>query len=55
MSKNKTQALVICGHGSSLNLYKKDFEIAKRKLNEKFKLTVLIVFIEKIDPLLKTA
>ena len=43
MSKNKTQALVICGHGSSLNLYKKDFEIAKRKFKKKFGLTVMIV------------
>lgn len=50
MSKNKTQALVICGHGSSLDLYKKDFEIAKKKIQKEIQIDCFDCFIEKNKP-----
>jgi sirohydrochlorin ferrochelatase len=53
MSKNKTQALVICGHGSSLNLYKKDFEIAKKKIEREIQIDCFDCFIEKDRPSIK--
>ena len=53
MSKNKTQALVICGHGSSLNLYKKDFEIAKKKIQREIRIDCYDCFIEKDKPSIK--
>ena len=50
MSNNKTQALVICGHGSSLDLYKKDFEIAKKKIQKEIQIDCFDCFIEKDKP-----
>ena len=50
MQKNQTKALVICGHGSSVNLYKNDFKKSFNTIRNVIKANCFFCFIEKNKP-----
>ncbi len=50
MLKTNKTALILCGHGSSFNLYKKDFKKNHKLIEKKIHTNCYICFIEKNEP-----
>ena len=51
MLKNKNEiAIVLCGHGSSFNLYIQDFKKNHKIIEEKINTSCYFCFIEKNEP-----
>ena len=50
MLKKQTKALVICGHGSSVNLYENDFKKSFKTIRNVIKTNCFFCFIEKNKP-----
>tara|TARA_B100000035_G_scaffold312520_1_gene324152 strand:+ start:692 stop:1426 length:735 start_codon:yes stop_codon:yes gene_type:complete len=50
MLKSNSTAIVLCGHGSSFNLYEQDFKKNHRMIEEKIRTSCYFCFIEKSQP-----
>ena len=50
MLKNNKTALVLCGHGSSFDSYKQDFERSHKFIKKKIHIGCYVCFIEKNEP-----